>query len=45
LDAHSPDNASKVFLPPRCLEWVVTIESGLPQAFLCSAERRFFAPA
>jgi hypothetical protein len=31
--------------PPRCLKWVVTVQSGLPQAFLCSVERRFFAPA
>jgi integrase/recombinase XerC len=33
------------YLPPRCLKWVVTVQSGLPQAFLCSVERRFFAPA
>ena len=30
---------------PRCLEWVVTTHSSLPQVFLCSAERRFLVPA
>ena len=33
------------FLPPRCLEWVVTTQSGLPQVFLCSVGRRFSVPA
>ena len=31
--------------PPRCLEWVVTTQSGLPQVFLCSVGRRFSVPA
>jgi hypothetical protein len=31
--------------PPRCLAWVVTIQTGLPQVFLGSAERCFFVPA
>ncbi len=37
--------ATPFFLPPRCLEWVVTTQSGLPQVFLCSVGRRFSVPA
>ena len=35
----------RYFVPPRCLEWVVTTQSGLPQVFLCSVGRRFSVPA